>query len=321
MAAGLDSAFSLTACRQITMMDTSTTESPVSRMTESNRGEDLSSNPVELSPATFARFARFITAELGIKMPESKLTMVQSRLLRRVRDLGMESVDQYGEYFFDSSNRDELEYLINAITTNKTDFFREPAHFDYLTDRVLPAFSRAAVHSGRRFQVWSAGCSSGEEPYTLAMVLAEYASREPGFDFAILGTDISTKVLACARNGIYRESQVLPVPAGLQRKFLLRSRNNAERLARVVPELRSKVSFHQLNFMEADYGVRDTFDAVFFRNVMIYFDRSTQEAVINKICRNLAPGGYLFAGHSESLADLDVPLKSLHGSVYCKSAG
>lgn len=304
------------------MLKTSTIEGPVSQMTEPNRAEarDLPSNPAELSPAVFARFARFISGELGIKMPESKLTMVQSRLVRRVRELRMESVDQYGEYFFASSNSGEREHFINAITTNKTDFFREPAHFAYLCDAVLPAFSRAAVRSGKRFQAWSAGCSSGEEPYTLAMVLAEYASRQPGFDFAILGTDISTRVLTCARNGVYQESQALPVPPELRRKYLLRSRNNAEGLARVVPELRRKVSFHRLNFMEGDYGVKDTFDAVFFRNVMIYFDRSTQEAVINKICRNLAPGGYLFAGHSESLAGLDVPLKPLKASVYRKSA-
>ena len=269
---------------------------------------------VALSPASFARFARFITMELGIKMPESKMTMVQSRLLRRVRDLRLKSVDHYGDYFFDASHTEEREHFINAITTNKTDFFREPEHFDYLCGVVLPA----ASHPGRRFKAWSAGCSSGEEPYTLAMLLAECASRRPGFDFAILGTDVSSKVLTHARNGVYQESQILPVPPELRRKYLLRSRNDAERLARVVPELRKKVSFHPLNFMDEDYGIRDTFDVVFFRNVMIYFDRGTQEAVIHKICRNLAPGGYLFAGHSESLASLDVPLRPIKTSIYRK---
>jgi chemotaxis protein methyltransferase CheR len=270
---------------------------------------------VEISPATFARFARFITGELGIKMPASKSAMVQSRLLRRVGELRMESVDKYCEYFFASANAEERERFINAITTNKTDFFREPQHFGFLRDEVLPAFGR----DGTRFKVWSAGCSSGEEPYTLAMVLAEYASRRRGFDFAILGTDVSTKVLACARRGVYRESQVLPVPPEVRGKYLLRSRSDTEDLVRVVPELRQKVSFHQLNFMDGDYGIKDIFDAVFFRNVMIYFDRSTQEDAINKICRNLAPGGYLFAGHSESLANLDIPLRPLRASVYRKS--
>ncbi len=173
---------------------------------------------------------------------------------------------------------------------------------------------------GARFQAWSAGCSSGEEPYTLAMVLAEYAGRQAGFDFAILGTDISTKVLHSARSGIYTEAQIQPVPAEFRRKYLLASRNKAEGLARIVPELRRKVGFHQLNFMDDDYALQETFDAVFFRNVMIYFDRSTQEAVIHKICRNLAPGGYLFAGHSESLAGLDIPLNPVQASIYRKPA-
>jgi chemotaxis protein methyltransferase CheR len=277
------------------------------------QGTDAS---MALSQASFARFARFITSELGIKMPESKLTMVQSRLLRRVRDLRLESVDHYCDYFFASSNAMERQEFFNAITTNKTDFYREPQHFDYLRDTILPAASRAQDRAGTRFKAWSAGCSSGEEAYTLAMTLAEYARGQRGFDFGILGTDISTKVLASAQSGIYRESQVLPLPAQLRRKYLLRSRNNSEDLVRVTPDLRRKVSFHQLNFMDDDYVIQDTFDIIFFRNVMIYFDRNTQEAVINKMCRNLAPGGYLFVGHSEALAGLDTPLRPLKASIY-----
>src|SRR5579871_6011333 len=158
----------------------------------------------DLSPQTFARFAQFITGELGIKMPESKLTMVQSRLLRRVRDLRLNSVEQYSEYFFTSTNAEEREHFINAITTNKTDFFREPEHFSYLTRVVLPSFT--VGRPGERAKVWSAGCSSGEEPYTLAMVLKEYAAGRTGFDFAILATDISTRVLDLAKSAIYEES-------------------------------------------------------------------------------------------------------------------
>lgn len=273
---------------------------------------------VALSPTSFARFARYITGELGIKMPQTKLALVQSRLLRRVRELRLQSIEQYAEYFFASSGAEEREHFINAVTTNKTDFFREPQHFAFLTDVVLPEWGRAS-RGVRRFKAWSAGCSSGEEPYTLAMVLAEYARRQSGFDFAILGTDISTTVLARAREGVYSQSQILPVPPEIRKKYLLRGRNRAEPLARVIPELRRRVSFHQLNFMEGDYGIRDTFDVIFFRNVMIYFDRSTQEAVINRICRNLAPGGYLFAGHSESLAGLDIPLRPVATSIYRKT--
>lgn len=272
---------------------------------------------VALSPASFARFASFITGELGIKMPQTKLAMVQTRLLRRVRELRLRSLEQYGEYFFAASGAEEREHFINAITTNKTDFFRESQHFAFLVDTVLPEL-RGCGRGTLRFKAWSAGCSSGEEPYTLAMVLAEYAARQPGFDFAILGTDISTTVLARAREAVYQKEQILPVPPELRRKYLLRSRNQGEPLARVVPELRRRVSLHRLNFMDGDYGIRDTFHVIFFRNVMIYFDRSTQEAVINRMCRNLAPGGYLFAGHSESLAGLDIPMRPAATSIYRK---
>ncbi len=270
----------------------------------------------ELSPASFARLAAFITRELGIKMPESKLTMTQSRLLRRVRELGLRSVDEYSEYFFGASHAEELERFINAITTNKTDFFREPEHFDFLTRTALPSIAGGGRGSSRHVKVWSAGCSSGEEPYTLAMVLSEYAAREQSFGFTVLGTDISTKVLDQARSGIYEESQLAPVPAELRKRYVWRSRNASESLVRIVPDLRRRVRFHRLNFMDEDYGLKDVFGVVFFRNVMIYFDRGTQEAVIRRICRNLAPGGYLFIGHSESLAGLDIPLTPVKTSVF-----
>lgn len=276
--------------------------------------DPLSAGP-PLSRKSFDRFAVFITSELGIKMPDSKLVMVQSRLLRRVRDLGLASIDQYADYFFSSTNAEEREHFINAITTNKTDFFREPQHFAFLMDVAVPAFDTRA---NRRFKVWSAGCSSGEEPWTLAMVLAEYAVAHHGFDFAILATDVSTRMLKRARAAVYQESQVLPVPPRLRVKYLLRGRHGQEPAARVIPELRRKVSFHHLNFMDEEYRIREVFDAVFFRNVLIYFDRPTQEAVVNRVCCHLASGGYLFAGHSESLAGLNIPVRSVRASVYRK---
>ena len=275
--------------------------------------------PPELSRQSFEKLAQFITCELGIKMPESKLTMVQSRLLRRVRELGMNSVEQYSEYFFSCAAK-ERDHLINAITTNKTDFFREPEHFDYLVRTVLPAVNRA-TGGLRQVKVWSAGCATGEEPYTLAMVLSEYARRQRGFDFAILATDVSPKVLAQAHKGIYREELIHPVPVELRRKYLLRSKDNHSGLVRVVPRLRERISFSRLNFMDTSYGVKDLFDVVFFRNVLIYFEKDTQEVVVNKLCRHLATDGYLFLGHSESLAGHDVPLRTVGNSIFRKSSG
>ena len=280
-----------------------------------------SPDAADLLPASFARLASFITSELGIKMPDAKMTMIQSRLLRRVRDLGLRSVDEYSQYFFASQNDAEREHFINAVTTNKTDFFREPSHFDYLLGIALPELARGGeLRPGRRLNVWSAGCSSGEEPYTLAMLLSEYGERQTGFDFAILATDVSTRVLDRARAGVYQESQIAPVPMELRRRHLWRSRNKGQSLVRIAPRTRGHVSFHRLNFMDQDYGLRQMFEVVFFRNVLIYFDRPTQEMVIRRMCRNLVPGGYLFVGHSESLSGLDLPVDSVHTSVFRRRA-
>jgi chemotaxis protein methyltransferase CheR len=229
---------------------------------------------MELSPEAFARFADYITAELGIKMPASKLTMLQSRLLQRVRELGLQSLDQYSAYLFESVHGgEERTQFIDAITTNKTEFLREANHFEYLVEAAIPTISDICAPG--RVLVWSAGCSSGQEVYTIAMLLSEYAERNSGFDYHILGTDISTRILQRAREAIYSEAEVAPVAVPLRRKYLLRSKG-PERLVRVIPALRAKTSFGQLNFMHSDYGLRQQFALVFFRNVMIYFDLETQ---------------------------------------------
>lgn len=280
----------------------------------------LPAEALNLSPESFSRFADFITGELGIQMNESKVSMLQSRLMRRVRHLGLSSLNEYQDYLFNSPRAEEERiHFIDAVTTNKTDFFREPRHFDYLTRTAIP--NLASRHGGGaawKLKLWCAGCSTGEEPYTQAMVLSEFARENRGFDFVILATDVSTRVLDHARKGIYGEDQIEPVAMALRQNYLLRSRNRASSLVRVVPELRHRIHFHRLNFMDADYGVKDQFDVIFFRNVMIYFDKPTQEAVINKLCRNLRPGGYLFVGHSESLAGLNIPVTAVGSAVFRK---
>jgi chemotaxis protein methyltransferase CheR len=268
-----------------------------------------------LSPKVFDRLATYITSELGIKMPASKMPLVQSRLLRRVRELHLSSIDAYSEYFFSSTNTEERERFINAITTNKTDFFREAEHFDFLVRKVLPALCGTDARTAR-MRVWSAACSSGEEPYTLAMLLADYASKNQGMSYAILGTDISTKVLEHARKAVYRQSDITPIPMEYRKKYLLQSKESASELVRVTPALRAKVSFHQLNLMDPQYSMREMFDIVFCRNVLIYFDRNTQEAVIRKIVRHIVPGGYLFIGHSESLTGMSLPLEPAMTSAF-----
>jgi chemotaxis protein methyltransferase CheR len=276
-----------------------------------------------LSPGSFRRFCQLITSELGIKMSENKLPMLQSRLQRRLRTLALDSLEAYHDYLLNSPDgAEERIHFIDAVTTNKTDFFREPQHFEYLVRTALPNLDpgrdNASAMPPWHFKLWCAGCSSGEEPYTLAMVLSEFAERRPGFSFGLLATDISTRVLNHAQLGIYDAERIEPVPPPLRKKYILRSKDPARAEVRLMPELRQKISFHRLNFMDEHYGVKDMVEAIFFRNVMIYFDKPTQEAVIHKLCRHLAPGGYLFVGHSESLAGLKLPVECVGSAVYRK---
>lgn len=273
-----------------------------------------------LSDRLFLRFSRYIQEELGIKMPPAKRTMLQARLQKRLRKLGMRDFEQYYEFVFSpEGQRTELPNLIDAVTTNKTDFFREAQHFTYLTTRVLPELTReSGAGIERPAHFWSAGCSTGEEPYTLAMVLSEYRMQQPRFAYSILGTDISGEVLRTAAAGIYAHEKIAPVPMPLRKRYLLKSRDSKKDLVRVVSELRGRVEFRRVNFMSRDLGIRRTMDVVFCRNVLIYFDRDNQEAVLNRICRHLRSGGYLFTGHSETLNGLDVPLRQKASTVYRK---
>jgi chemotaxis protein methyltransferase CheR len=286
---------------------------------ETAETSQATSPSLDLSRRNFEKLARFVTGELGIKMGADKAAMVQSRLVRRVRELGLTSIDAYCDQLFTGNGiEEERIHIFNAITTNKTDFFREPQHFQFLTQVALPDIERNGhTHTDRRILAWSAPCSSGEEPYTLAMVLSQYAASR-NLNYRILATDISTKVLRMAKEGIYTKQQVAPVPPELRRLYLLQPKTGDRSLVRVNAELRRSISFHQLNFMDTDYGVREMFSIIFCRNVLIYFDRPTQEAVVNKLCRNLRPGGYLFVSHSESLSGLDVPLTALGASCFKK---
>jgi len=270
---------------------------------------------VRMDNKIFERFSEFIKEELGIKMPASKKTLLEARLQKRLRELCMTSHDEYCEYLFSPSGmEEELSHLVDVVTTNTTDFFREPKHFEILTSRVLPElFSRGG--QGRNVNVWSAGCSSGEEPYTLSMVLSEFGRITPGFTFSVLATDISSQVLRMAVRAVYPETKIAPVPQELRKRYLLRSKDRARKLVRIAPDARNRVRFRRLNFME-EFRFDGQLDVIFCRNVVIYFDRATQETLFSRFCRKLAPGGYLFIGHSESLAGMTLPLVQVAPTVY-----
>lgn len=276
-----------------------------------------------MSDKDFRKFSEFIHTHLGIKMPPQKKSMLEARLRKRLRVLGLNSFKEYREMFFSEEGMErELVQLCNVVTTNKTDFFRESAHFDFITQSALPELmSRFFSAREPGLRAWSAGCSTGEEPYTLAMVLAEYFGEKGQECFSILGTDLSTRVLEKAHAGIYEIEKVAPVTQSLRRKYLLKSKDSSKQLVRVVPELRSRVSYRRLNFMDADYGMEQSFHMIFCRNVIIYFDRPTQTSIVGNICRHLLPGGFLFMGHSETLSGLNLPLEQVAPSVYRRIGG
>jgi chemotaxis protein methyltransferase CheR len=245
--------------------------------------------------------------------------MLELRLRPRLRELDLTSYKEYCEYLFSGrGQQQEMVHLLDAITTNKTDFFREPGHFDYLTKKALPEMMKRNA-SGRPLVVWSAGCSSGQEPYTLTIVLSEYAKAHPGFRFKVLATDLCTTVLEKANLAIFDSDVAEPVPIELRRRYFLRSRDRSCNLLRVVRELRDFVEFRRLNFMDPDYGLAEKVDIFFCRNVIIYFDRPTQEQILQKLAQQLVPGGYAFLGHSETLHGLNVPLEPAGPAVYRKT--
>lgn len=265
----------------------------------------------------FSRLSDYIYNNYGIKMPLAKKIMLQSRLQKRLRALNMSSFEEYVDYVFGKNGHEEIVLMMDQVSTNKTDFFREPHHFDFVVETVLPEFVDRSPLT-RNLKIWSAGCSSGEEAYTLAMVLESHRETIRSFDYHIHCTDISTKVLQIAVNAVYKEDRVDVVPLDMKRKFLLRSKDATKRTVRIAPELRAKTSFDRLNLMDAYYDVPDCYDMIFCRNVLIYFDKFTQERVISKLLAKLKPGGYFFLGHSESILGMNLPLKQIKPTVFKK---
>ena len=275
---------------------------------------------VVMSKADYSRLSNLIQTHCGIRLPPAKKTMLEGRLRKRLNALGMNSFSAYCDYIFSPEGAEsEHVYMFNAVTTNKTDFFRESDHFDFLTGKVLPELLDTYGLGARRcLNVWSAGCSTGEEPYTLAMVLSEFAQKRQPFRFSILATDISTRALEHAASGIYECEKVEPIAKPLRKKYLMRSKDKNRGLVRIVPELRTTVRFERLNLMVENYGIGEVMGVIFCRNVIIYFDRPTQERLLRRLSSHLMRGGYLFMGHSESLHRMDLPFTPIATTIYRK---
>lgn len=250
-----------------------------------------------------------------IRLHDGKQSLIRARLGKRVRHLQFKTLGEYCDYLRNTGDEEEITHLVDALTTNFTNFLREEDHFQFLVREGLPS----VLPSGqRRFNVWSAACSTGEEPYSLALYLAEHYPLLEGWDWRIFATDISTKALAKAERGVYDQDRLDPVPQAWLRKHFQRGLGEWEGHCRVKPSLAERVRFQQLNLL-GRYAFKGTFEIIFCRNVMIYFDRQTQEQLVNQLAQRLAPKGYLIIGHSESVTGLKVPFTCLRPSIYQKN--
>ena len=263
---------------------------------------------MRLSDGEFAKLSRYIYENYGINLPITKKVLLESRLQKHLRISGIPSFKQYIEQVCEGEEHEEVIKMINLVSTNKTEFFRERSHFDFMTNQVLPTYACNSKH--KNLTIWSAAASSGEEIYSIAITMEEFfLKNKERFSYNILGTDISTDALNTARSAIYPESSIDGIPFDLRKRYFLKSKDRSARQVRVRKHLRDKSTFKRFNLMDSKYPNQAGFDIIFCRNVLIYFDKATQESVLKKLCGCLKVGGYLFLGHSESLLSMNLPLK------------
>ncbi len=271
-----------------------------------------------ITDAEFARFRTLILQQTGIHLKDSKRHLLVARLARRLHDLDLGTFSKYYERVIRDTSGVELRTLTNLITTNKTSFFREPHHFEFLRSRLIPEVRRMG---GRTLRIWSAGCSSGEEPYSIAMTVREALGSLDGWDVRILASDIDTEMLAQAQAGRYAMESLEGISTEQRRAHFLRGYGQYEGLAQVKPELRKMIDFRRINLSEREWEVPAHFDAILCRNVIIYFNRTLQEQIVEGLAGHLKPQGYLFLGHSENLYGHSTPMVPIGLTVYQSNRG
>jgi chemotaxis protein methyltransferase CheR len=290
---------------------------------KSRLGEPRLEQPPNLSVsrALFEKFQKLIYAETGIWLGSSKTALLCGRLFRRLRTLEINSLQSYYECVSQPDQHEERARMIDAITTNETRFYREPRQFEFLVQRVFPHWQVDAERGlrPRRVKIWSAGCSSGEEPYTVAMLLARHLPAEQGWDAQILATDISNRVLEKARKGIYPIARSAELPKDLLHAFMLRGMAERQGEMKVKVEIQQMIDFQKLNLDRESDLVEGLFDAIFCRNVLIYFDAASKQRVVTSLIRHLMANGLLFVGHAENLTTVFPQLRSLEPTIYTKT--
>ncbi len=275
---------------------------------------------LSVSPALFQKFQKLIYSETGIWLGNSKTALLCGRLFRRLRELEIPTLKEYFEQVSQPEQEEERARMIDAITTNETRFFREPRQFEFLEQTIFPRWRSEAERGTRprRLRIWSAGCSSGEEPYTLAMLAAAQLPLEDGWDVRVLATDISNRVLEKAGRGIYPIARCSELPEPVLHRFMLRGTGEREGEMKVKNEIQAMVEFRRLNLNLETSLPEAPFDAIFCRNVLIYFDAASKQRVVTNLVRQLIPNGLLFVGHAENLTNITEELSSLESTIYLK---
>lgn len=280
--------------------------------------------PLEMtiSDQEFRLFQDLVKVHTGIALTEHKRNLVCSRLGKRLRALGLPSFRKYYEYLSAEAGQVELEHFVNAITTNKTDFYREKPHFDFLERELVPAWKARATRTGeRRIRIWSAGCSTGEEPYTIAITLRKAIENLLAWDVRILASDIDTEVLARAAQGIYSADRIGEIPKSIVERHFLQGTGVHDGLVQVTPEIKKLITFRRINLQDAQWPVQALFDCIFCRNVIIYFDKPTQRRLMERFAGYLKDDGHLFLGHSESLYGMSDRFIFLRNTIHRKREG
>lgn len=271
----------------------------------------------QLTLDEFKKVQLFMLENLGIKLSPIKIVMVTSRLIKRLKKTGITNFKDYLDYAMSPEGKKtgEFECMIDELTTHKTEFFREPEHFNLLMDQVLLKYK---TESFNPFKIWSAGCSTGEEAYTMAIVLNEYKLVNPGFDFNIYATDISNSSVMKAVRAIYNKETISAIDQNLIKKYFLVSKDSKENKVRVVKNLREKIHFSILNMVDDYFFQNETLDVIFCRNTLIYFDDISKRKVVNKLIEKIKPGGFLFVGLSETITQYSKAISQVSPSVYVK---
>lgn len=271
---------------------------------------------LRMTDLEFDRLRLLIDRETGIHVSDAKRALLISRLGRHLRRLGLDTYDQYCELV--TGGGEELRIFIDTICTNETKFFREPRQFEWLREHCIPEWRREAEagRRSRRIRIWSAACSTGEEPYSLSMLLNELLPPAEGWDFRIIATDLSSRALDAARSAVWSISRSKDIPHDYLQRFMLRGVRERSGSMTASAELRAPITFGRLNLAAGDYDLGTKFDAIFCRNVLIYFDGPRRMDVARRLLRQLQPGGYLFLGHAETLNGMDSPPRSVIPNVY-----